>query len=61
MFCVKLKTNAVMIRESEADRIRALAPESVQISIYSHRAEVHDAITKLPGSLKKSLAGHACW
>jgi radical SAM protein with 4Fe4S-binding SPASM domain len=55
-FCVKLKTNAVMIRQSEADRIQALAPESVQISIYSHRAEVHDAITRLPGSLKRSVA-----
>jgi len=57
MFCVKLKTNAVMIHEEEADRIRELVVESVQISVYSHRAEVHDAITKLPGSLKKSLAG----
>jgi radical SAM protein with 4Fe4S-binding SPASM domain len=57
MFCVKLKTNAVMIHEAEADRIQALVPESVQVSIYSHRPEVHDAITKLPGSLKKSLAG----
>lgn len=57
MFCVKLKTNAVMIHEKEADRIAGLAPESVQISIYSHRPEVHDAITKLPGSLKKSIAG----
>ncbi len=57
MFSVRLKTNAVMIHENEADRIQALAVESVQISIYSHRAEVHDAITKLPGSLKKSMAG----
>jgi radical SAM protein with 4Fe4S-binding SPASM domain len=58
-FCVKLKTNAVMIHEEEADQIRALAPESVQISVYSHRSEVHDAVTKLPGSLRKSLAGAA--
>jgi AdoMet-dependent heme synthase len=57
MFCVKLKTNAVMIHEAEADRIAALTMESVQISIYSHRAEVHDAITKLPGSLKRSMVG----
>jgi radical SAM protein with 4Fe4S-binding SPASM domain len=57
MFCVKLKTNAVMIHEAEADRIAALSMESVQISIYSHHADVHDAITKLPGSLKKSLKG----
>lgn len=57
MFSVKLKTNAVMIHAREADRIQALAPDSVQISVYSHRAEVHDGITKLPGSLKKSIAG----
>jgi radical SAM protein with 4Fe4S-binding SPASM domain len=29
----------------------------VQVSIYSHRPEVHDAITLLPGSLKRSVAG----
>jgi len=28
-FCVKLKTNAVMVRQSEADRIQALALDSV--------------------------------
>lgn len=56
MFCVKLKTNAVLIREREAKRLKELAVESVQISVYSHRPEVHDAITLLPGSLKRSLA-----
>ena len=54
-FCVKLKTNAIMIRESEAARIREIGVESIQISIYSHRAEVHDAITLVPGSLQRSL------
>jgi AdoMet-dependent heme synthase len=54
-FCIKLKTNAVMIREREAARIRDLGVESIQISIYSHRPEVHDAITLVPGSLKRSL------
>jgi len=54
-FCVKLKTNAIMIREREAARIRAIGVESIQISIYSHRPDVHDAITLVPGSLKKSL------
>jgi AdoMet-dependent heme synthase len=55
MFCVKLKTNAVLIREREAARLRDLAVESIQISIYSHRPEVHDAITLIPGSLKRSV------
>jgi AdoMet-dependent heme synthase len=55
-FCIKLKTNAVLIREREAARIRDLGVESIQVSIYSHRPEVHDAITLIPGSLKRSLA-----
>src|ERR1700734_2048309 len=54
-FCVKLKTNGILIRKKEADRIKALGVESVQISIYSHLPAVHDAITKLPGSLEGSI------
>jgi radical SAM protein with 4Fe4S-binding SPASM domain len=55
MFCVRLKTNATLIGEEEAARLRELAIESIQVSIYSHRADVHDAVTLLPGSLKRSL------
>jgi radical SAM protein with 4Fe4S-binding SPASM domain len=54
-FVVKLKSNAILIREREAKRLATLGVESVQISIYSHRPEVHDAITKVPGSLARSL------
>ena len=54
-FCVKLKTNAVLVREKEARRLGELGVESVQISIYSHRPEVHAAITKMPGSLRQSI------
>src|SRR5579862_1967077 len=54
-FCIKLKTNGILIREKEADRIRSLGVETVQISIYSHRPEVHDGITKIPGSLQQSV------
>jgi radical SAM protein with 4Fe4S-binding SPASM domain len=55
LFNVKIKSNGVMIREKEARRIRDLGVEQVQISIYSRRPEIHDAITKLPGSLKRSI------
>jgi AdoMet-dependent heme synthase len=55
LFNVKLKTNGVMIREAEAKRLRELGVEQVQISVYSHRPEIHDAITKLPGSLQRTL------
>ncbi len=54
-FCVKLKTNAIMIREREAARLREIGVESIQISIYSHKPETHDAITLVPGSLRRSL------
>ena len=55
LFHVKVKTNAAMIREPEARRLRELGIESVLISVYSHRPEVHDAITKLPGSLQRTI------
>jgi radical SAM protein with 4Fe4S-binding SPASM domain len=54
-FDVKLKTNGILLREREADRIRDAGVREVQISIYSHRAEVHDAITKVRGSLDRSV------
>lgn len=55
LFNVKIKTNATMIREKEAARLRELGVEQIQISVYSHRSEVHDAITKMPGSLNRTL------
>ena len=55
MFNVRIKTNAVMIGEAEARRMLALGVDQVQVSIYSHRPEIHDAITKLPGSLRRSV------
>jgi radical SAM protein with 4Fe4S-binding SPASM domain len=32
-----------------------LGVDQVQVSIYSHRPEIHDGITKLPGSLRRSV------
>ncbi len=55
-FSVKLKTNAVMIREEQAKRLKSLGVDKIQISVYSHRPEVHDAITRLPGSLRRTIA-----
>ncbi len=55
-FCIKLKTNAVLIREAQAARLRDLGVESIQVSIYSGRPEGHDAITKVAGSFRRSVA-----
>jgi MoaA/NifB/PqqE/SkfB family radical SAM enzyme len=54
-FDLKVKTNGILLGAAEAERLRALGIRQVQISIYSHRPEVHDGITKVPGSLARSL------
>jgi MoaA/NifB/PqqE/SkfB family radical SAM enzyme len=54
LFNVKVKTNGLLIGEKEAQRLLELGVENVQISVYSHRPEVHDAITKVKGSLERT-------
>lgn len=56
-FDVSLKTNALLVTPERARRLRKLAVRSVQVSIYSAEPGVHDAITKVRGSLERSLAG----
>ena len=55
-FNVKLKTNALLIREREAALLRELNVHQIQVSVYSHRPEIHDAVTKVRGSLHRTLA-----
>ncbi len=54
-FDIKLKTNGMLAGAKEIAWIRELGVHQVQISIYSHRPEAHDAITKVRGSLHRSL------
>ena len=54
-FDVSLKTNALLIDESRARKLRELGIRKIQISIYSADVAIHDAITKVPGSLDRSL------
>jgi AdoMet-dependent heme synthase len=54
-FNVKLKTNATLIGPTDADRIRSLRVDEVQVSVYSHHSEIHDGLTLVPGSLRRSI------
>ena len=54
-FDVRLKTNGILVGEDEARRFAELGVREVHISIYSHKPEVHDGITRVPGSLERSL------
>jgi radical SAM protein with 4Fe4S-binding SPASM domain len=55
-FDVSLKTNALLVTEERAARLREYGVRRVQISVYSDIPGVHDAITKVPGSLQRTLA-----
>ena len=54
-FDVSLKSNALMITPERAVRLRTLGVRQVQVSIYSADPDVHDAITKVRGSLVRSV------
>jgi radical SAM protein with 4Fe4S-binding SPASM domain len=54
-FDISLKTNALLIDAERARKLRDLNVRRIQISIYSAEPAVHDAITKVRGSLERSL------
>jgi AdoMet-dependent heme synthase len=55
-FDISLKTNALLVTPERAARLREFGVRRVQISVYSDIPGVHDAITKVPGSLQRTLA-----
>jgi radical SAM protein with 4Fe4S-binding SPASM domain len=55
-FAVKVYSNALNITREVAQELGRLAVQEVQISLYSQRAEVHDAVTRVPGSFEKVVA-----
>jgi radical SAM protein with 4Fe4S-binding SPASM domain len=59
-FDLRLKSNALLITPERAARLRRLGVRQVDISIYSADPAVHDWVTKVPGSLARSLEG-AAW
>ena len=58
-FDVRLKSNALLITDARARRLRALGVRQVDVSIYSVDPALHDAVTKVPGSLARSLTAIA--
>ncbi|HTV60226.1 MAG TPA: radical SAM protein [Verrucomicrobiae bacterium] len=55
-FDLSLKTNALLVDASRAEKLRELGVRRVQVSIYSAEPAVHDAVTKVKGSLERSIA-----
>lgn len=53
-FLLRLFTNGILIKPAMADRIAALHPYAVEISIYSCNPELHEKITRVPRSFELS-------
>jgi radical SAM protein with 4Fe4S-binding SPASM domain len=54
---VCLKTHGGHVTQKKAERLAALGVSIVYVSYYSHRPEVHDAVTREPGSHGRTLQG----
>lgn len=52
-----VKTHAGNLTEARAAALAASGVFRIDVSIYSLREEVHDAVTRVPGSLRASLQG----
>ena len=55
-FALRIFSNGLAITPAIADRIGALHPLAVEISLYAADAATHDAITRRPGSWRRTLA-----
>jgi len=55
-FALALISNGTLIDDAAADALAALRFMDVSITLYSLKPEIHDAITRTPGSQQRSLA-----
>ena len=56
-FAITILTNATLITSERADRIQALQPQCVEISIYGATQETYEGVTQIPGSFQKFMTG----
>lgn len=54
-FAVRFFTNGILIKPSIADKIAAVKPVVVELSVYGADAETHDGITQVPGSFDLTM------
>jgi radical SAM protein with 4Fe4S-binding SPASM domain len=56
-FALRIFTNGTLITEDVANRIAAVKPTQVEISLLGGTAATHDSITRRRGSFDKTIAG----
>src|SRR4029077_1513794 len=55
-FAYRIFTNGIGLTEAKVERLAALEPLTVELSIFSADPEVHDAINRVPGSFRRLMA-----
>jgi radical SAM protein with 4Fe4S-binding SPASM domain len=53
-FSINILSNLTLLSDEIIAEMKANRLSSVQVSLYSMKAEIHDSITKLPGSFQKT-------
>jgi radical SAM protein with 4Fe4S-binding SPASM domain len=53
----RVLTNGTLLDAPAVERLARLHPLSIEVSIFSSRPAVHDAVTGVPGSLGRSIRG----
>lgn len=56
-FALRIFTNGTRVDAENARRFAALAPLSVEVSLYGGTAATHDLVTAQPGSFERTIAG----
>lgn len=56
-FAIKILSNATLVTDEVARRFAAAGVLEVSVSVYGDRPEIHDAVTDLPGSHARTMAG----
>jgi len=56
-FAITIFTNGYLVDDALATRLGEEAILDAHVSVYSHRAEVHDSVTQVPGSWARTMAG----
>ena len=54
-FVIRIFTNGIGLNEERVRRIAAIGPLTVELSLFSDKAEEHDRITRAPGSFVKLM------
>jgi len=55
-FYITVKTNGTMLEAEAVRRLAELNVARVDVSLYSHQPEIHDAVTQAPGSFARTMA-----